>query len=159
MKSCVSSQLPEFPQPPSNLWTPLVKSSHKPLSERATCHKKCSHHKLSQKMFPSTSDVTSYHVTLSHLGKGVCQLKFLRKDQQDGLMTECDPGSRKWTVDLDGSVALHPASRSTWFKPCTFVCPSTYNKSFNIYINNKFPVFLSRVRFVFRFKVPIDSRT
>ena len=73
MKSCVSSQLPEFPQPPSNLWTPLVKSSHKPLSERATCHKKCSHHKLSQKMFPSTSDVTSYHVTLSHLGKGVSQ--------------------------------------------------------------------------------------
>ena len=123
MKSCVSSQLPEFPQPPSNLWTPLVKSSHKPLSERATCHKKCSHHKLSQKMFPSTSDVTSYHVTLSHLGKGACQLKFLRKDQQDGLMTECDPGSRKWTLDLDGSVALHLASRSTWFKPCTFACP------------------------------------
>ena len=69
MKSCVSSQLPEFPQPPSNLWTPLVKSSHKPLSERTTCHKKCSHHKLSQKMFPSTSDVTTYHVKLSHLGK------------------------------------------------------------------------------------------
>ena len=126
MKSCVSSQLPEFPQPPSNLWTPLVKSSHKPLSERATCHKKCSHHKLSQKMFPSTSDVTSYHVTLSHLGKGVCQLKFLRKDEQDGLMTECDPqGSELWIwMDQYRSTLLQDQPDSNHV---LLLAPSPYN--------------------------------